>query len=82
MGRVPNMEEMRNAYEILDKEPEGKRPFARRKFRWRNNIEMDHKEIRWKTADWIHLAHNRVQWWSKGVHNKLLGPVQRKESVH
>jgi len=30
--------------------------------RWKDNITMDLREIRWKGVDWIHLAHDRVQW--------------------
>ena len=58
------MWEMKKAYEILDEEPEGKLTFVRTKCRWKDNTEMDNKEIRWKRADWIHLAENRVQWCS------------------
>jgi len=64
VGHVPNTWEMKEAYEILDDEPEGKLPFARTRCRWMDNTEMDNKEIRWKRADWIHLAENRVQWCS------------------
>jgi hypothetical protein len=56
---------MKNAYESLDEEPEGKIPFVIPRCRWKDNTEMDNKEITWNRADWIHLAENRVQWWSK-----------------
>jgi hypothetical protein len=29
--------------------------------RWKNNSEMDHKEMGHENVDWIHLAHNRYQ---------------------
>jgi len=45
---------MKKAYEILDENPEGKLPFVRTRCRWKDNTEMDNKEIRWKRADWIH----------------------------
>jgi hypothetical protein len=35
----------RNAYRILVGEPEGKRPLARPRRRWVNNIKMDLREI-------------------------------------
>jgi hypothetical protein len=34
------MEEMRNAYNILVRKPEGKRPPGRLRCRWENNIRM------------------------------------------
>jgi hypothetical protein len=37
-GRVARMGEIRNAYEILVREPEGKRPFGKTKRRWADNI--------------------------------------------
>jgi hypothetical protein len=47
MGHVAHMGEMRNAYNILVGEPEGKRPLRRPKQRWENNIRMDIREIGW-----------------------------------
>jgi hypothetical protein len=35
---------MKNAYEILDEEPEGKQPFVRTRHRWKDNTEMDIKK--------------------------------------
>jgi hypothetical protein len=35
------MEEIRNAYNILDGEPEGKRPLRRHRRGWKDNIRMD-----------------------------------------
>jgi hypothetical protein len=35
---------MRNAYNILDGKPEGKRPVTRPKHRWEDIIRMDLKE--------------------------------------
>jgi hypothetical protein len=39
------MEEIRNAYKILVRTPEGKRPPARSRHRWEDNIGMDLMEI-------------------------------------
>jgi hypothetical protein len=39
------MGEMRNAYKILARTPEGKRPFGRSMHRWEDTVRMDLKEI-------------------------------------
>jgi len=39
---------MRNAYKILVRKPEGKRPFGRLRHRWEDNIRMDRREIGWE----------------------------------
>jgi hypothetical protein len=54
--------EKRNAYRILVRKPEGKRPLGRLKRRWVVNIKMDLREIRWDGMDWIDLAQDRDQW--------------------
>jgi hypothetical protein len=54
---------MRNACKILAGKPEGKRPLIRTKHRWEDNIRMDLREIGWEGMDWMHLAHDRDQWW-------------------
>jgi hypothetical protein len=41
------MREKRNAYRILLKKPEGKRPLGRPRFRWMDNVKMDLREIGW-----------------------------------
>jgi len=61
---VPNTWEIKKAYEILDEEPKGKLPFVRTRCRRTKDTKMHNKEIRWKRADWIRLAENRVQWCS------------------
>jgi hypothetical protein len=33
------VEEMRNAYKILLRKPEGKKPLARHRYKWEDNIE-------------------------------------------
>jgi hypothetical protein len=35
------MEEMRNAYKILSRKPEVKRPLGRTRYRWEDNSQMD-----------------------------------------
>jgi hypothetical protein len=41
---VACMGDMRNAYKVLARKPEGKRPLGRARHRWENNIGMDHGE--------------------------------------
>jgi hypothetical protein len=41
------MGEKRNAYRILVRNPEGKRPLARLRRRWLDNIKIDLREIGW-----------------------------------
>jgi hypothetical protein len=42
------------AYNILVGEPERKRPFGRPICRWKDDIEMDIREIEWEDVDWMH----------------------------
>jgi hypothetical protein len=41
---------------------EGKRPLGRPRRRWEDNIKMDLREAGINGANWIRLAHDRVQW--------------------
>jgi hypothetical protein len=57
------MGEKGNAYRLLVREPEGKRPLGRRpRRRWLDNIRMDLGEVRWGDVDWIGLAMDRNRW--------------------
>jgi len=35
---------------------ERKRPFGKPERRWKNNININFKDICWEDVDWIHLA--------------------------
>jgi hypothetical protein len=60
---VNRMREKRNAYRILVKKPEGKRPLGKPRCMWVDNIKMYLREIGWGGIDWIDLAHqDRYQW--------------------
>jgi hypothetical protein len=52
----------RNAYKILVRKPEGKRPLGRSRCRWEDNIKIDIKEIGWDGMDWIDLVLDRDHW--------------------
>jgi hypothetical protein len=50
-GHVAWIGEKRNAYRILVRKPEGKRPLGRPRRRWEDNIKMDLREIVWGGVD-------------------------------
>jgi hypothetical protein len=50
---------MRNAYKILVRKPEGKRPLGRHKCKWENDTRIYLGEIGYKGVDWMHLAQDR-----------------------
>jgi hypothetical protein len=52
---------MRNVYKILFRKPDGKGPHGRLRYRWKDNVRMDLREIRWLVVDWIHLTQDRNQ---------------------
>jgi hypothetical protein len=56
------MGEGRDAYRVLVRRPEGKRPLGRPRLRWEDNIKMDLREIEIDGANWIRLAQDRVRW--------------------
>jgi hypothetical protein len=63
-GHVACMGEGRGVHKVLVGRPEGKRPLGRPRHGWENNSKMDLREIRINGTNWIHLAQDRVQWWS------------------
>jgi hypothetical protein len=54
-------EEKRNAYRILVRKPEGRRPLRRPRHKWVDNIKIDLRETQWDGMDWIDLAQDRDQ---------------------
>jgi hypothetical protein len=71
-GQVPRMMAKRNAYRILVRKPEGKRPLGRQIHRWVDNIKIDIREIGWGGMDWIDLAQDRGQW--RALVNTVIKP--------
>jgi hypothetical protein len=63
-GHVARMGEGRDIYRVLVGRPKSKRPRGRPRRRWEDNIKLDLMEIGINGANWIHLAHGRVQWWA------------------
>jgi hypothetical protein len=54
----------RNAYRILVRKPEGKRPLRRPRRRWVDNNKIDLREIVWDGMNWIDLPEERDKWWA------------------
>jgi hypothetical protein len=50
-GHVARMGEKRNAYRLLVRKQEGKRPLGRPRHRWVDNIRMDLGEVGWGDVD-------------------------------
>jgi hypothetical protein len=61
-GQVVRVGEKRNAYSILVRKAEGKRPLGRPGHRWVNNIKMGITETEWGGMNWIDLALDKDQW--------------------
>jgi len=53
------MGERRGVYRVLVGKPERKRPLARPRRRWEDNIKMDLQEVGCGGMDWIELAQDR-----------------------
>ena len=56
------MEEGRSAFKILTGTPAGKKPLARPRRRWKDNIRKDLKEIGINTRKWVDSAQDRAYW--------------------
>jgi hypothetical protein len=52
----------RGVYRILVEKPEGKRPLARPRRRWEDNIKLNLQEVVCGGTDWIELAQERNRW--------------------
>jgi hypothetical protein len=56
MGHIARLGEVRNTYNILVGNPEGKRLRGRPRRKWEDNIKMTLWEIGWEDVDWMHLT--------------------------
>ena len=61
-GYVAHMGEGRGLHRVLVRKPEGKRPLARPRRRWEDNIKMNLQEVGLGGKDWIDLALGRDRW--------------------
>jgi hypothetical protein len=61
-GHVARMGEERGVHRILVGKPEGRRPLARPRGRWVDNIRIDLQEVGRGYMDWIVLAQDRDRW--------------------
>ena len=61
-GHVTYMGEGRGVHKVLVGKPEGKRPLARPRRRWEDNIKMDLQEVGGGCGDWMELAQDRDRW--------------------
>jgi hypothetical protein len=59
---VARIREKRNAYRILARNPEGKRPLGRPIRRWVDNLKMDLRVTGVGGMDWIDVAQDRDGW--------------------
>jgi hypothetical protein len=78
-GHVARMGEGRGVYRVLVGRPERKRPLARPRRRWEDNIKMDLREIGIDGANCNRLAGDKVQW--RAFVNTVMnfGVPQRKD---
>jgi hypothetical protein len=54
--------EKNNAYRILVRKPNEKRPLGRTRSRWLDNIKLDLREIERYDVDWIDMVKDRDKW--------------------
>jgi hypothetical protein len=69
-SHVARTDKKRNAYRLLVRKPEGKRPLGRPRLRWADNIRIDLGEVGWGDVDCIGLAKDRNSW--RAVVNSVL----------
>ena len=59
---MARMGEGRGVHRVLVGKPEGKRPLARPRRRWEDNIKMDIQEVGGGCGGWMDLAQDRDRW--------------------
>jgi hypothetical protein len=61
-GNVAHVGKRRGVCRVLVRKPKGKRPLARPRHRWEDNIKVDIQEVVCGGMDWIELAQDRNRW--------------------
>jgi hypothetical protein len=61
-GHVARMGQGRGICRVLVERLESKRSVGRPRHRWKDNINMDLREIGIKGVNWLRLARDRVRW--------------------
>ena len=61
-GHVACKEQSRNTYRVLVWRPEGKRSLGKLSCRWKDNINMDMKEVGFDARNWMDFAEEKDQW--------------------
>jgi hypothetical protein len=51
-------------YQVLTGNSEEMRLLGRSRYRWKDNIKIDLREVGLENADWNNLAQDREQWWA------------------
>ena len=59
---MARMGEGRGVHRVLVGKPEGKRPLARRRHRWEDNIKIDLQEVGRGCGNWMELDQDRERW--------------------
>jgi hypothetical protein len=57
-----SMRKLENAYKILIRKPERKRPLRLPRHKWEDNIKMYLRAISIEGVDWIHLVQDKDSW--------------------
>jgi hypothetical protein len=58
------MWEMEDAYKILVRKSEGKRPCKKPRCTYEEKLELDLEEIMWEGVGWMQMTQDRDQWWA------------------
>jgi hypothetical protein len=61
-GHEVCMGKKRNAFKIVMRKPERKRPLEKSRRRWEDNIKMHVRKTEWGGMDWIGMDQNREKW--------------------
>jgi hypothetical protein len=58
-GKEEEEKKMKNAYKLLVRKPEGRRPVGIIIRRWVDKVKIEIREMRWGIVDWIALAQDK-----------------------